>query len=355
MNLALLLLLVSPQQEDVVAIKGGRIQTVSRGVIEDGVILIQSGLIVKVGKSIDLPLEAKVIDVGKNGVITPGFIDAHSHLGSVFEVDEFVEAMTPNVRAVDAFSSDHADVERALSSGVTMILLAPGNANLVSGRAGFLRLIGGRLDKMILRDSGPLKVSLTGEALFRDREPTSKSGALQVLRKSGLLKSSELVMFHARSADEIQRAIALKQEFGLRAYLVHGDEADRVLEEIKNADLPVAVGPLMADDTRDKLEMPGKLARAGVRIAFVSDAPASDEAHLRISAALAIRHGLDKVDALRALTLGAAEILGVQDVAGSVDEGKFADLVIWGGEPLSLSSTVQFVIVGGKVVYQGKK
>lgn len=361
MAIALMSLLALLQEEkgEIIAVKGGKVYTVSKGVVEDGVLLIENGKIAKVGKGLDVPLNAKVIEIGKGASVTPGFIDLHSHLGSLFEIEEKTEAVTPQVRALDAFSTGHPDVARALASGVTLVTLAPGNSNLVSGRAALLRLNGTRLDRMIFRESVALKISLTGEALLRDREPTSKSGAMKLLRallrdpKSGLGQSFCLV--HAVAGDEIQNALALKKEFGLRMVLLHADEAGRVLEDVKNADVPIAFGPLTVSDRRERLETPGKLARAGVRVAFVTDAPESDEAYLRVTAALAVKSGMDKGDALRALTLSAAEMLGVADVLGSLEEGKHADLVVYAGEPLSLSSDVEVVIVGGRVVYQKKK
>lgn len=366
MNLLLLLsLLVQEEKTELLAIKGGKLQTIAKGVVEEGVLLISGGKIVKVGKGLDIPLEAKVIELAKTASVTPGFIDLHSNLGSAFEIDELTEAITPHVRAMDAFSSDHPDVARAFSSGVTLFALAPGNGNLVSGSVSLLRLNGSRLDRMIFRPVAGLKISLTGEALFRDREPTSKSGAVQLLRRhlldangtlaDRLLRKSDLAWLHAVSADEIQTAVKLKQEFGLRGILLHADEAVHVLEEVKNAELPVAVGPLTVSDSKEKLGMPGKLSRAGVRLGFVSDAPASDPSDVRVTAVLAVKYGLDKIDALRALTLSAAEIAGVAESLGSLEEGKLADLVVFSGDPLNLSSDVEIVVVGGRIVYQKKR
>ncbi len=295
-----LLALLQEVKGEIIAIKGGKIHTVSKGIIEDGVLLIESGKIAKVGKGLDIPLNAKVIEVGKNASITPGFIDVHSFLGSAFEIDETTEAFTPHVRALDAFSTGHLDVARALASGVTLVALAPGNSNVVSGRAALIRLNGTRLDRMIFRESAAIKISLTGEALLRDREPTSKSGAMKLLRaqlrepksaiSQSLCKRLEIALVHAVAGDEIQSALALKKEFGLRMVLVHADEAGRVLEDVKNANVPVAFGPLTVSDLQERLETPGKLARAGVRVAFLTDSPKSDEAYLRVTAALAIKY-----------------------------------------------------------------
>ncbi len=295
----------------------------------------------------------------------PGFIDAHSHLASVFEIDESTESLTPQVRAVEGFSSTHADVRRATASGVTLVALAPGNGNLVAGRVGLVRINGRRLDRMIVSDSAALKLSLGDEALRRDREPTSRTGALRMLRDAlrdprgeiskSLIDRREPAIIHARLAADITRAVELKETFNLKAALVHADEATQVLERIRNGDVSVIFGPLTVSDKRAKLETPAKLAAAGVRLAFCTDAPASAEDQLRVTAAIAVKYGLDPKAALRALTLDAAALLGVGDRFGSLEEGREADVVVYGGDPLSLASPVELVVVEGRIVHRKPK
>ncbi len=358
---ALALLLPIPDEE-VLVLKGGRICTVSGGDVEDGAIVVQGGKIKAVGKGIAIPAGARVIDLPKGSVVVPGFIDGHSHLGSAFEIEESTESVTPHVKAVEGFASTHADVRAALSSGVTLVALAPGNGNLVGGRVGLVRLNGGRYDRMVFRDAAALKLSLGDEALRRDREPTSRTGAVRMLREllgdprcevaRTLLEQRAPALIHARQAADILRALEFKASAGLRAAIVHGDEAARVADRLREAGVAVAFGPLTAADRREKLETPARLARAGVRLAFVSDAPATSEDQLRVTAALAVRYGLDRREALRALTLGAADVLGVADRVGSLEVGKDADLVVYGGDPLSLASPIEIVIVEGKVVFR---
>ncbi len=355
--LAFAVLLLAPQaQGDVIAIKGGKFLTVANGDLEDAVILIQNGKISKIGKDVTIPAGAKVIELPKGSVVTPGFIDAHSYLASAFEVEESTESVTPDVKAIEAFSSDHPDVRAALSSGVTMVAIAPGSGNLVGGRMGVLRLNGRRYDQMIVKDAAATKLSFSNEALRSDREPTSRQGAMTLLRR--LLKTKPIdgiVFLHAAAADDIQRAIEIATSFKLRAVLVHADGAGEAIDAIKAARLPVAFGPIFASDKREKLEAPGKLAKAGISIAFVSDAPATSESQLRLAAAIAMKHGLDRDTALRALTMAPAEMLGLSDRVGSLEAGKDADLVIYSGDPLSLTSDVETVIVEGRISFQKPK
>ena len=356
-TLAIAVLLLAPQaQSDVIVIKGGRFLTVANGDLEDAVIVIENGKIAKIGKEVAIPTGAKVIELPKGACVAPGFIDAHSYLASAFEVEEGTESVTPEVKAIEAFTSDHPDVRAALSSGVTMVAIAPGNGNLIGGRVGVLRLNGRRYDQMIVKDVAATKLSLSNEALRFDREPTSRQGAMTLLRR--LLKEKPIdgiVFLHASAADDIQRALDLAASFKLRAVLVHADEAGETVDAIKAAKIPVAFGPIFASDKREKLEAPAKLAKAGISIAFVSDAPATSESQLRLAAAIAMKHGLERDAALRALTMVPAAMLGLSDRVGSLEAGKDADLVIYSGDPLSLTSDVETVIVEGRISFQKPK
>lgn len=351
-------LLLAPRQDapEALVLKGARIVPVSGAEVEAGTLVVEAGRIRRVGTEVEAPAGAKVIELPRTAWVLPGFIDVHSHLGSAFEVEEPTEAVTPQVKAVEAFTSRHRDVEAALGSGVTTVALAPGNGNLVGGRVGLVRLNGERYDRALWKDDVALKVSLGDEALRRDREPTSKTGAVRLLREllrdpdAGLQGRTLLV--HARSAGEIQSALELRETFRLPMVLLHAQHAGPLAERIRAAGVAVAVGPLTVNDTRETLSAPGKLALAGVRLAFASDAPATSEEQLRVSAAFAVKYGLDRTAALRALTLWPAELLGVAEEAGSLEEGRRADLVVWSGDPLSLASDVELVVAAGRVVYR---
>jgi imidazolonepropionase-like amidohydrolase len=357
-------LLASPQaREETIAIKGGRILTVTKGDLEDAVILVRGGKISNLGKDVTIPADARVIELPKGSVVVPGFIDAHSHLGSAFEVEESTESVTPEVRGVEAFSSDHADVKAALSSGVTLVAIAPGNGNLVGGRIGLVRLNGRRYDQMLVTGAGAMKLSLGPEALRSDREPTSRQGAMNLLRKLLRDARSEVAreltqrpaLIHASTPEDIERVAEIATAFSLKATLVHGEGALEALDAVRNARLSVAFGPVRVSDRKEKLQTPAKLAKAGVKIAFVSNAPDTSEADLRAAAAIAVRHGLDRETALKALTLHPAQMLGVDDRFGSIEAGKAADLVVYGGDPLSLASGVEMVMVEGRIVHQKPK
>lgn len=361
MNLGIVVLLLSlaqtpaPKPERVV-LKGGRIVPVAGAEIVDGMILIQDGKILKIGPASEAPADAQVLEVPRHTWILPGFVDAHSHLGSAFDAEESTESLTPEARAVDAFTSRHPDVRAALGSGVTTVALAPGNGNLIGGRVGIVKLNGARYDRTLLRASAGFKLSLGAEALRADREPTSRTGAVALLRDRLRDPKDELrsrtLFIHASLPGEIESALDLQSAFALKVVLVHARQAGDVVDRLRAAKVPVAFGPLTVSDRRETLGMPGVLSRAGIPLAFVSDAPGTPEEHLRVTAAFAVKYGMEKDAALRALTLTPAELLGLQSTCGSIEEGKTADLVVWSGDPLTLTSEVQLVLVDGRVTWR---
>ena len=349
-------LLFTQEVSETILLKGGKIVTAAGNEIENGAILIEGGKIRRVGTDFDAPAGAKVIELAKTAQVLPGFIDLHSHLGSAFDIEEAAEAVTPQVRAVEAFTSQHRDVRAALGSGVTTVALAPGNGNLVGGRIGVVKLNGGRYDKALLRDSVALKLSLGSDALRRDREPTSSAGALRLLRELLQEPSSGLrslpLMVHVETSGEIQGALDLMEKLKLPMVLLHAREAGLALERIRQVKPTVALAALTPGDPRHLLETPALLSRAGIRVAFVSDAPGTAEEHLRVSAAFAVKFGLDRNAAVRALTVVPAEALGLSKQLGTIEEGKDADLVVWSGDPLTLSSAVEIVFVDGKTTFR---
>ncbi len=294
--------------------------------------------------------------MSKSSWILPGFIDAHSHLGSAFDVEESTEAITPEARAVEAFTSRHPDARSAMSSGVTLVALSPGNGNVIGGQIGVLRLSGERYDLALLRSSVALKASIGSEALRTDREPTSRTGAVAMLRKwlrDGKDPLGELPVFlNATFPAEVESALDLAHASPRKLVLVHARPTPDQMKRLAASKTPVAVEPLTTSDRKDTLELPGRLARAGVPFALVSDAPAIPEDLLRVSASFAVKYGLDPKTALEALTTVPAGLLGLAGERGSIVEGKAADLVVWSGDPFSLSSEVLFVMIDGRVTWR---
>lgn len=373
------------------AIKGGKIFTQDDNqIIDDGLILINAGVIEAVGKDISIPADCEIYDfTGK--YITAGFIDAHTHIGLDEEiyriegddVNEIGNPITPFLRAVDGINFFDLAFADALKGGVTRSVCMPGSANILGGQAVFLKHLAPSPSQMIYQSPYALKAAL-GENPKRvygqDRKmPRTRMANASLLREA-FYKASKLIdkdakdisaeeefkqeavikvlkkemplFLHIHRADDILTALRIKDEFDFDLIIQHGTEAHLVLDEIVKRDVPVCLGPLFVN--RSKVEMKEvafanavKLADAGVKFCLISDHPVTPIEHLRVSAALAVKEGLDMEIALNAITINSAKILGVDGELGSISTGKKADLVVFDKHPLDFGAKVVMAVVEG--------
>ena len=387
MKRILLLLLILPMLPasvraadggQVMAIRAGRIVTVAGGTIENGVILVRGGKIEDVGKDLQVPGDAQVIDAGKQTVV-PGFIDAHSHLGlsldALSEIDETVQPIAAEMQVIDAFDPAADVLAKAVRCGITAAMLTPGSRNPVGGQTAVVKLSGGSPDRWLVRQTAGVKLSVAGDVLMHDRKPTSMPGLIAMLRErldsaksytaakfdpstevlNRLVQRAIPAYIQAQTVDEVSTAISLIAQYNLQAAITGGDQADELVEMLVQQKVPVIYGPLLLYSKDKDLKRPAKLAGAGVKLAFSSCSPRTCAGDIRTSAILAVRYGLSRDEAMKALTLNAAEILGVADRLGSIQKGRDADLVIFDADPLEASSRVETVIIDGKVVYQRER
>ena len=348
--------------------------------IHSGVILVRAGKITAVGTRLPVPAGAVVL---RAAAVMPGIIDAHCHLGCLNEIDEPLDAVTPDLRIRDGFDTGDPAIGRAIRAGVTTACIMPGNGNAIAGQASLFRL-GGTLS--LLRGYAAQKLSMSaGNA---QRNPTSRAGVIAIIRAAfdgarcgqavssvtqtdllagfptrldqrpaalmPVVRGERPVFVHAQTSDDVENALGLFDAYHLKGCLLHASEAFELKEEIAKRRIPVVLGPLDFDDTDRTLSNAGKLANAGVQVAFCSDAPLTDPASLRLSAAIAVRSGLAYEKALRALTRTPAELLGIDRQTGSLQPGLDADLLLLNGDPLALTTGVEAVISGGAVAYRRK-
>ncbi len=386
------------------AIKGGKILTITDGVIEGGTILIDGGKIVKVGKRIKVPEEAEVIDVtGK--VVMPGLIDAHCHIGIIEEkigwaggdVNEMTDPATPHMRALDAIkaNANEGGLEAAVKAGITTVQILPGSANVIGGTGVVVKTAPKVVtDDMVIRNPSGMKIAfgenprrVYGEGL--KKTPSTRMGVAAILREwlqktvnymekkerfkddpekkpevdiklealIPVLKGEIPLRAHAHRADDIATAVRIAEEFGVKMSWEHATEGHRIAEWIAEKGIPAVWGPSLM--SRPKWEMrelsfdtPKALYDAGVKFAFQTDSMGANIAYLPISAGLAVKHGLPYEEALRAITIVPAEILGVDDRVGSIEKGKDADLRILDGDPLELRTRVEMVLIDGEIAYK---
>ena len=357
------------------AIRAGKIWTITNGVITNGVVIIQNGKIETVGKDLHIPESIKTLEMPDKNII-PGLIDAHCHMGlslDIFnEIEETVSPITPDMQILDAFNPLAEDLTKALRSGVTTILLAPGYKNPIAGQTAVVKLYGAKTDDRVLKHSAGIKFSLGNESLMSDRRPTSRSGLIALIReelnkvqdsgKNKLNPSSQIlkrvvkgelpVFLYCNTVDEIVASIQIVEEYELKATLVSAREGDEVANMIAERNIPVIYMPSLLLSRDKDLKRSGKIAGAGIKVAFASFAPKTNLSDLRTSAIIAARYGLSHELALKSLTINAAEILGIAEQVGSIEQGKDADLVILNGDPLELTSIIEMVIINGNIVYQ---
>jgi imidazolonepropionase-like amidohydrolase len=357
------------------AIRAGRVMTITGGIIEDGVIIVRDGKIDAVGVGLDVPDGARTIDANDR-VIVPGFIDAHCHLGLSLdpsdEMDETVHPVTADMRIIDAFEPTTLELIRTIQAGVTTVMLAPGGRNPIGGQTAVVKLSDGNSDRWLVKQSAGVELSFTDEALMPDRRPTSLPGLMALIQEHldaaeqgrsaefdpsaevlAQLKQRKLPAYiRARTVDEISAALSVVDQYHLTAVLVGAWQADEIAGSLVERKLPVIYESLLLHNRDHDLRRVGRLAGAGVKIAFASFCPGRSVSDIRLSAILAVRYGLRREEALRALTVNAAELLGVAGRVGSIQKGRDADLVVFDGDPLEPSSRVEMVLIDGNIVYQ---
>jgi len=375
-------------------LKGGTILTITQGVITDGMILIENGKILAVGKDLDYPEGTEIIEA-RDKIIMPGIIDAHTHLGiseegigeEGWDYNEEVEPITPYLRAIDGINTQEIGVGDAVAGGVTTVMVAPGSANVIGGQVAVIKTAGNWLPEMVLRECAGLKVAF-GENPKRvygeqKKTPVTRMGTAGLLREwlikgqnylTKLEKGEEIerdlglealvkvlkkeipLRAHAHRADDILTAIRVAEEFQVDIVIEHGTEGHKIASLLAEKNIPVVYGPAMTSrckvELRERSEItPGVLAKAGVKVALTTDHPVLPVQFLNIGAGVAVREGMEEEEALKAITINAAQILGVDQRIGSIEAGKDADLIILSGHPLEVRTKVEKVLVDGKVVF----
>ena len=391
-------------QTDPVALQGGRIHTVTQGVIENGTILMRDGRITDIGAAVAIPPDARIVDVSGK-VLMPGLIDGFTNLGTAdypslgTDDDEATDPVTPHMRIIDGLNPDNRFILLARRSGVTAALSAPSGGNLFTGQSALVQLEGATVEDMVT--SFPVGIHVTlGEAPkarygTKNRAPMTRMGSAALLRQTlvDALGYGEKLSAYERKAeafeagdeekkptpvprdlkleallpvvqgkkpliiaadryDDIHTALRVCSEFEVRMILHGGAESHRLAKELADRGVPVIWGPAAA--SYKELEArsgtprtPVSLADAGVPFAFQTGS-VENVAGLLDEARLAFSHGLPYEEAMRGLTLYPAGIFGVVDQMGSLEVGKSADIIVLSGDPLRASSRIETVFVKGR-------
>jgi imidazolonepropionase-like amidohydrolase len=341
-------------------------------VLSNGRILVRGGKVAAVGSAVpqELGTDVQRLDLGLATVV-PGFIVAHAYLGAERDLAETVDAYTPDLRAVEAYDPFGKDAQRMLAGGVTTAGVAPRSANTFAGFAGAVKT--GPGGGVVVQQQCYAKVALVAESLDQQRFPTSRMGALDLVRVAfkgaalptapstpdrqalrDVLAGAVPLAVHARTHDEITCALDLfdAARGGVlagtpaRLLLLGATEAGKSLERIAALRAEVLLEPLHPGLAAEALTLPAALAGRKVRFAFAAASPHE----LRLSAALAVRHGLPRQLALAALTAWPADLLGIGDRVGTLLQDRDADLLVFDGDPVDLGARLIAVCVGGQPV-----
>ena len=330
-------------------------------------------------------------------IVLPGFVDAHSHLGldnygmgyEGHDYNEMGDIVAAHLRGIDSFNPQDKAIPLALRGGVTTVGVGPGSANVLGGTFLAVKTYGTCVDDMVIRPEVAMKCAFgenpkrcykdkgdsarmttaakLRDMLFqaRDYMERKKAAGDDALRRPKfdmklealipVLKGEMPLKAHAHRADDICTAIRIAKEFGVRLTLEHCTEGHLIVEELKRAGCPVAVGPTLTNASKIELvnktfETPGILARAGLQVSIITDAPVIPQQYLPLCAGLAVKAGMDPFQALQAITINPAKHLGIEDRVGSLEVGKDADVVITDGDPLVSDTCVLTVVLNGRKV-----
>ncbi|MFH1884148.1 MAG: amidohydrolase family protein [Planctomycetota bacterium] len=373
-----------------VAIKAGKIITITGADIQDGIILVEDGMIKAVGSDVEIPWDAFVIEA-KDRIVMPGFVLAHTSSGLDRENENVPEV--PFLSTFDSIDPLSPYFEDSLRDGVVAMLVLPGNNTLLGGTGTVVRPHGRTVEAMLIKRYTGLKISL------RPTENTSRMGHMQRLRRYMDDLKDYLEEYEQRKADaeeekkpfdeeidprkqsmvellnkrltafvycdraaDVPKALEIQKTHKLNTVLVLGPDCYKAVDLIAKSKLPVILAPqLIVWETNEETNeeemkiVPMIFHKAGVKFAFQTDTSEYGRRYLWYQAATALGYGMKRTEALKSITLYPAQFIGVDDRLGSIEAGKEATLVFLTGDPLDSQSWVEKVMVAGEIVYERAK
>jgi imidazolonepropionase-like amidohydrolase len=397
----------SGEKSEVIALRGGKLLTVSHGTIEHGVLVMQNGRISAIGgANTAIPKGAKVIDV-TGMTVYPGLIDSETHLG-LTEVSadrmtndelEPSDEIMPHMHVADAFHAETALIPVARINGITNAIVAPSEGDTLPGQDAFIQLDGKSAPEMLLVRDIALPLNFTGrqrrnQNFDQAKFPFTRMGMAAQLRQSLIdaqdyeqklnayekkksgpdaekagappkrdlkleallpyLHGQKPVVLAAEEADDVQTAMDIAKEFHLRVIFNHLTHASSILDKVAASGFPVIVGPIYEQPKESErydavFRLPAEMQKRGIKIAFASF-DAHQVRNLPYAAGYATAFGLPPEEALKAITLNPAQMWGVDKDLGSLDTGKVANVVVANGDPLDVRTDVKHVFIDGAEV-----
>lgn len=383
-------------------IKNALLNTMAELENEKGSIAIKAGKIEAIGTNLNEKdyQDYQVIDA-KGRTVTPGLVDPHCHIGVMEEgiqfegndANEATNPVYPELRALDAVFPHDRAFSYTAKSGVTSVVTGPGSANVIGGTFTALKTVGKTVDDMVFKEEVCMKMAL-GENPKRvysgqKKAPSTRMASAAIMRE-WLIKARDYyhelkayengeedakkptfdiklhslmrvfdgmkVKIHAHRSDDIMTAIRISKEFNLDASIDHATEAYLIPEAVKASGFPMILGPTLGYSSKYELiHRSFKSAKVlddfDIPFAIMTDHPIVTLDTTLVQAALFVKEGLDRQRALRALTIDAAKINGIEDRVGSLEVGKDADIVIWDGDLFDVMTRPNTVIIDGKIVH----
>ncbi len=377
-------------------IKNGYIKSMAGADIKNGCVLVDdTGKIAAVGADLIAPDGAQVIDAGGR-LVTPGCVEAHCHIGlweygigwAGADGNESSDPVTPQLQAIDSINPMDKCFALAIKGGVTSACTGPGSANVVGGTFAAIKLVGKRIDDMIIKHPAAMKcafgenpkssygkngkapktrmstAALLRELLFKSKRyyenkvnGKNPSFDMKLEAMMPVIKGDIPLKAHVHRADDIFTAIRIAKEFNVKLTLDHCTEGALIADELAKEGYPTLVGPTFGfsgkNETSNKdFATPGILHKAGVPVCIITDHDVIPQENLPLCAAWAVDAGLDVEEAWRAITINPAKHIGISDRVGSLETGKDADIVIWTADPMTaVGAHAYMTLVEGKIVY----
>ncbi len=389
-------------------IKNATVMTVTSGVIPKGDVLIVNGMIKQIGQNLTAPPGTRVIEANGRYLI-PGIIDTHTHI-ALSGTNEGTEAITPEVRMADVINADDSSIFTALTGGVTMVHTMHGSANPIGGVNVVLKLKWGKpSEELIVKEAFPTLKFALGENVKQSnrtllpgrpqRYPATRMGANAIIRRellkardymaewdryeklkksknppanlipprkdlrletlAELLRGRLIARCHAYVATEMVEFLNLAREFGFKiGAFEHAWEAYKITDELLEAGVGVSV---FIDSWAYKMEAAEGIAynaaycaQRGILVSINSD---SSERIRRLfnEAGKAVKYGVTPDEALKMITINAAKQLGVDQIVGSIEIGKQADLALFSEHPMSAYTRCDLTIIEGEVYFDREK
>ncbi len=376
---------------------------IKNGLIHDAVnrdpyiadIRVEDGKISEIG-AIQPKEGEEIIDVSGSSVY-PGFVEAHCHLGLDgwgigFEGSDYNEPgdiCTPQLRAEDSFNPMDPSVRNAARGGVTSVATGQGSANAIGGTWIAVKTTGICVDDMIIKAPVAMKGALgeNPKRCYRDKGNFARMSTAAVIRNMmfkareylqkkelagddltkrppfdfkceamiPVLKKEIPLKLHAHQANDILTAIRLAREFDVLLTIEHVTEGHLIADKLAECPYPLAVGPSLTHASKFELQnkswkTPGILAEKGCQVSIITDSPVIPQEYLPLCAGLAVKAGMDRFEALKAITINPARQIGIADRVGSIEVGKDADLVITDGDPMVSDTAIKTVFIDGKII-----